>query len=305
MTSRTDSDPRIPFYFTVDFEDIGADMLRFLGIDLSASAREDILWRTYNDIAAFMKSSLGGRPATFFCTGVLGLHAKDLIAQIARDGNEIACHSHFHDAVHRDSPELFARRLAEAVEALENASNSTVLGFRAPMFSVLAEHTRHYRAIADRFAYDSSIIVDAGMPFDEGRYAAITNDGSMRLFPVPAIRKLGAVKHKPGGTFFKFFPLDWTMEALIAARANGLAPISYLHPYEFVSDGRFRLAWPQLKPLGLAKQTYWWARQAQWHMVGNGQIMGKLEALSRRFEHQGNMRDLLASPPGSTPSLRP
>lgn len=299
MTSHTDSGFRHPFYFTVDFEDIGADMLRFLGIDLSASAREDVLWRTYNEINAFMKSSLGGKPATFFCTGVLGLHAKDLIAQIARDGNEIGCHYHFHDAVYKDSPALFDRRLGEAIDALENASNSGVLGFRAPMFSVLATHTQHYRTISDRFKYDSSIIVDAGPTFDESDFAEITNGGAMRLFPITAVQKLSKIRHKPGGTFFKFFPLDWTVDALTAARANGTAPVSYLHPYEFVSDGRFRLTWSQLETLGLAKQAYWWARQAQWHTVGNGRIMSKLAALSQRFAHQGNMRDLLDGPAAS------
>lgn len=305
MNPRADSDSRPPFYFTMDFEDIGADMLRFLDIDLSASAREDILWRTYNDISAFVKSSLGGRPVTFFCTGVLGLHAKDLIAQIAKDGNEIGCHYHYHDAVYKDAPALFDRRLGEAVEALENASNSRVSGFRAPMFSVLADHIQHYGMIANRFEYDSSIIIDAGKTFDENSYAAITNGGALRLFPITAVRKLGRIRHKPGGTFFKFFPVRWSREALAAAQANGTTPLFYVHPYEFVSDGRFRLNWSQLKPLGLARQSYWWARQTQWHTVGNGQVMGKLEALSRSFAHQGNMRDLLSEPRiGAVPTAR-
>lgn len=284
---------RTPFYFTVDFEDIGADMLRGFGIDLSARAREDLLWRTYEDIQSLIKHTLGGRPATFFCTGVLGLYARDLIAQIARDGHEIGCHYHFHDAVAEDAPELVERRVAEAIDALQEASGSEVLGFRAPMFSIRAENVEQYRRLAARFAYDSSLIADVAEGFDEGEFSEISGNGAMRLFPVPAIRKPGGVRHKAGGTFFKLFPLRWTEDALAGASARGMAPVFYLHPYEFVSDGRFRLGLKQLQALGPARQVYWWLRQTQWHNAGNGAVHRKLDRLAARFEHQGPMRDLM------------
>jgi hypothetical protein len=68
-----------------------------------------------------------------------------------------------------------------------------------------------------------------------------------------------------------------------------------MHPYEFTSDGRFRLGWADFAPLGPAKQALWWARQAQWHNVGNGGLVDRLGFLANHFEHQGNMRDLLES----------
>lgn len=292
MTS-SESAKRTPFYLTVDFEDIGADMLRGFGIDLSAKAREALLWRTYQDINGLIARTFGGRPATFFCTGVLGIHARDVIAQIARDGHEIGCHYHFHDAVADDAPELVERRLCEAIEALEAASGSEVLGFRAPMFSIRAENVAQYRKLAARFRYDSSLIADVDSPFDEAGFSDISDDGAMRLFPVPSIRKPGGINHKAGGTFFKLFPLSWTEDALAGAHAGGLAPIFYLHPYEFTSDGRFRLSFKDLAPLGRARQAYWWLRQTQWHNAGNSLVQQKLERLAARFEHQGPMRDLL------------
>lgn len=284
---------RLPFYFTVDFEDIGADMLRGLGIDLSARAREDLLWQTYQDIQRLARATLGDRAITFFCTGVLGEYARDVIAQIARDGHEIACHYHFHDAVCHDGPELVGRRVAEAIDALQEASGSEVLGFRAPMFSIEAGDVQQYRRLAERFAYDSSLIADVGEGFHEPGFADISGDGAMRLFPVPAIQKRAGIRHKAGGTFFKLFPLEWTREALAGAHAQGMAPIFYLHPYEFVSDGRFRLALGQLRQLGPARQTYWWLRQTQWHNAGNRGVHEKLRRLAETFEHQGPMRDLL------------
>lgn len=285
---------RLPFYFSVDFEDIGADMLRFLGIDKTAAARTDELWRSYEDIKSFAEKSLDGRPITFFCTGVLGVYAKDLIAKIAQDGNEIACHYHFHDAVFKDSPDVVDRRLTEAIDALESASNSKIVGFRAPMFSVRREHSEHYRIIARHFRYDSSIIANALNPFDESSYGDITNNGTLKLIPVPMIRKYNKISHKAGGTFFKLLPMEWTVDALSAAHQNGLSPVFYMHPYEFSDDRRFMLSRSDLKPLGILRQNYWWVRQFQWHSVGNSHTRTKLESLARKFVHQGNMRDLLA-----------
>lgn len=284
---------REPFYFSMDFEDIGADMLRSLGLDDSARAREALLWRTYADIQAFVTDHLGGRPVTYFCTGILGRFAPSLIRQIAADGNEIACHYNFHDAVWRDSPEEVARQIDLAIGSLERASQSSVEGFRAPMFSITAGNVEHYRVLASRFRYDSSLIVDVTEGFIEAHYAHLTCDGAMRLFPVPMRRKRG-IRHKAGGTFFKFFPSSWTEQVLSEAARAGLPPLFYIHPYEFTSDARFMLRFSQLKGLGPLKSAFWWARQSQWHLVGNAMVGSKLARLARRFEHQGAMRDLLA-----------
>jgi hypothetical protein len=284
---------RTPFYFTVDFEDIGTDMLRGLGIDMSARAREDLLWRTYQDIRGFAAEHLDGKPLTFFCTGVLGEYAKDVVAQIAADGNEIACHYHFHDPVYRDAPEVVEERLRTAIELLERASGTEVVGFRAPMFSILAEHRGQYQKVAERFRYDSSLIAGLDTPFNEADHHEITGQGRMRLFPVPKVRRMGLVNHKAGGTFFKFFPVSWSAGALQGAYERGLPAVFYIHPYEFCTDGRFMLRHEQLRSLGPVRQTYWWARQLQWHRVGNGWVPDKLAELCARFAHQGNMRDLL------------
>lgn len=283
-----------PVYLTIDFEDIGTDMLRMLGLDPTARAREAVLARTYEDIRTFARDHLGGRPMTFFCTGVLGLYAKDVVAEIARDGHEIACHYHFHDPVFADSPVVVDRRAAEAIESLEAASGSEILGFRAPMFSIRREHVGQYQALARRFRYDSSLIADVDEAFDESAHGEISDSGRMRLFPVPKVRKLRRIGHKAGGTFFKFFPLAWTLDALSRATQAGAPPVFYIHPYEFTSDGRFKLSRRQLAPLGSAKQTYWWLRQSQWHDVGNAAVMAKLKTLAAQTEHQGNMRDLLS-----------
>lgn len=294
MTSSDSSRARTPFYFTVDFEDIGADMLRGLGLDDSARAREDILWRTYADIQAFVAAHMQGRPVTYFCTGVLGRFAPSLIRQIAADGNEIACHYNFHDAVRGDAPDEVKRQVGIAIDSLEIAGQSAVEGFRAPMFSISADNVEQYQALASRFRYDSSLIADVVRGFDEADYAHLTRNGAMRLFPVPMIRK-GRIRHKAGGTFFKFFPTQWSDQALAGAHRAGLPAVFYIHPYEFTRDARFMLGLSQLKGLGAFRGAYWWARQSQWHLAGNAMVPSKLAELARRCEHQGAMRDLLAT----------
>ena len=292
MTFSETETVRSPFYFTVDFEDIGPDMLRGLGLDDTARAREALLMRTYEDIRSFVTERLQGRPVTFFCTGILGRYAKDVIAEISRDGHEIACHYNFHDPVFADAPAVVDRQVAQAIDALQEASGQDVIGFRAPMFSIAAENVEQYRTLAARFRYDSSLIADVDQRFREDAFSNISNDGAMRLLPVPAIRKGGLIRHKAGGTFFKLFPLSWSEEALRLAPSAGVLPIFYIHPYEFTSDGRFRLGLEDLARLGPMKQMYWWLRQTQWHNAGNSGVRRKLDRLTSRFEHQGVLRDV-------------
>ena len=66
----------------------------------------------------------------------------DIVARIAADGHEIACHYFWHDPCRLDPPELFEANLRRAIDALETASGQKTLGFRAPRFSLRPETGR-------------------------------------------------------------------------------------------------------------------------------------------------------------------
>ena len=70
----------------------------------------------------------------------------DIVARIAADGHEIACHYFWHDPCRLDPPDLFEANLRRAIDALEAASGQKTLGFRAPRFSLKPEDQAHFAA---------------------------------------------------------------------------------------------------------------------------------------------------------------
>lgn len=267
---------------SIDFEDFAHDLKRDLGLWPTGPLRIESLWRGYARIEAFLQRQ-GGARATFFSTGVIAEQAPDLIARIASDGHEIACHYHFHDEMDRQTPAEVAGLAARAKAALEDAGNAAVRGFRAPKFRIDKDDPAQYRAIAGLFSYDSSW-------FGPGREAArafLSRMGvpGLRLFPIYAGRLLpGLPALRLGGSYLKLFPLSVARRLVADCRRSGLMPHIYLHPYEFMADGAFCLSRAELAPLGRRKAAYWRLRQAQWHRAGNAGLEDKL---ARLIEGQG------------------
>ena len=100
---------------------------------------------------------------------------------------------------------------------------------------------------------------------------------------------------RPGGSYLKLFPGSVTERALDLAAEGGLAPLVYLHPYEFMADQSFRVARSEMTGMPAGRRLYWAARQAQWHVVGNRGVMEKLRRLARNWRFRGPMRELLAA----------
>ncbi len=277
-------------WLSIDFEDIAHDFRREHGIDPDGPVRREALTAAYETIEAFLRRDLGGVRLTFFTTGVVALKHPEIVARIAADGHEVGCHYHFHDPCRLDPPETFEARLGEAVDALEAASGQKVLGFRAPRFSLDPGCAAHFRALERRLAYDSSL----SMATAAERDAAARAMGLTRLALLP-VAKSGRPAVRAGGSYLKLFPAGVTLGALDRAEAGGLAPLAYLHPYEFVADGSFRVAMRDMAGMGRGRRLYWALRQAQWHWVGNRSVAGKLRAIARIWRLGGPMRDLVGA----------
>ena len=91
---------KIPFYFTIDFEDFYFNNLRLLGHS-SPTFQEKGLFRSYKKIKEIKKKYLQDKPITFFVTAIIANKYPDLIKEIFNDKNEIACHYNFHDKVYK------------------------------------------------------------------------------------------------------------------------------------------------------------------------------------------------------------
>ena len=97
---------KIPFYFSVDFEDFYHDKKRQLG-HLNPDTLEKPLWKSYEKIKKICENLFSNKKITFFSTGILAQKVPDLLSNIAKDGHEIGCHYHYHDSIHLTNKENF------------------------------------------------------------------------------------------------------------------------------------------------------------------------------------------------------
>jgi len=284
---------KMPFYFSIDFEDFYHDSLRALGKQ-SPESQEDALYNSYERIKKIQKKYLSNRPITFFVTGILAKKMPDLISKIYKDGNEISCHYNFHDDIHECSRSELAENLDIAIENIYKITGEKPLGFRAPNFAINEDDLWAYEEISKRFRYDSSY--KTSHKFDElDINKSISNNGEKfneyYVFCMPIINNL--FKIKSGGTYLRLFPVKFILKCLEKTYKMGHVPLIYLHPYELTLNKNFWIKWDELSFLPLNKRLNWWFRQNQWARFGHHKIENKLDKICRHFEHQGPMRNLL------------
>ena len=279
-------------WLSIDFEDIAHDFKREFGIPQDGSLREDALHRSYDAIEAFARNDLAGTRLTFFTTGIVAEKCPDVVARIAADGHEIACHSFWHDPCRLDPPEVFEANLRRAIAALAAASGQKILGFRAPRFSLAAPDRAHFAVLEKLFAYDSSLTLAEGD--DPAALRAATGVTRLALFPVMRRRPApGLPGLRTGGAALKYAPASVTVAGLARAAETGLAPQLYLHPYEFTADRSFRFPVSEMGDLALRRKLFLWARQVHCHVIGNAGVPEKLRSIAAAVEIAGPMRELL------------
>ncbi|WBU63655.1 polysaccharide deacetylase family protein [Paracoccus aerodenitrificans] len=277
-------------HLSIDFEDIAHDQKRDLGLWETGPLRIDALWRSYEEIDGFLSAHGGnrGRHATFFCTGVIASQAPDLIARMAADGHEIACHYYFHDEMDRQSIDVVRDMLARGRDVLQDASGQPVEGFRAPKFRIDRQGVEQYRAVQDIFGYDSSFPTGNLTEIEAFRNRAGLD--RLRILPIYS-GKLAGRSMRLGGSYLKLFPASVGRRLIADAEKAGFAPHIYLHPYEFTPSGAYRLSAAERRPLGLRQSLYWGLRQNQWHMVGNRSLPAKLARLIPKDGLAGRLCD--------------
>lgn len=275
-------------YLSIDFEDFAHDLKRDLGLWQTGPLRAAALWRAYAGIERFLRAH-GGARITFFCTGIIAEQMPDLIARIAADGHEIGCHYHYHDCIDRQTPAAFADHLATALAALRAASGQPVRGFRAPKFRIDRQGCAQYEVLARQVGYDSSYLCTHR---SEARDFAARLSQPLALLPIWSGRIApGLPRMRLGGSYAKLFPMAATERMIAAARAGGMVPHLYLHPYEFTADGDFALSPAELAPLGPGRAALWRARQMQWHRIGNADLPGRLSRLISALGLGGRLCD--------------
>lgn len=209
--------------------------------------------------------------ATFFVLGWVAERHPQLISAIGRGGHEIASHGYGHLPVYRQTPGEFREDIRRAKRVLEDLHATSVVGYRAPTYSIVRGSLWALDVLVDEgYRYDSSIF-----PVYHDRYgipAAPRHPFRFRNglveFPLSTWQGPGIRLPIGGGGYFRLFPYALMRGAFRALERENLPGIFYLHPWDLDSD----------QPLAGVSPLQRW-RQT----VGSARAPRKLERFLREF----------------------
>jgi hypothetical protein len=106
-----------------------------------------------------------------------------------------------------------------------------------------------------------------------------------RLAPGVGVRVMG-------GTYLRVLPTETILRLLREAWSAAYLPHVYLHPYDILDGYEQWSCFAELAELPLPSRCYWWARQHQWHTIGNRSALRKLATIYTEFKHTGPIASL-------------
>ena len=172
--------------------------------------------------------------ATFFTLGAVAKSNPNSIRAIAAQGHEIASHTMHHDKIYELSPNDFLKQEKECKAILEDISESKVVGFRAPYFSITNQSLWALNILSELgYTYDSSI-----SPMQTWRYGiAGTKPGIYRLNSgliefTPSLGNFCSHSYGVGGAYLRIYPYQLTKAALKKSSIHDSPGMFYVHPWE-------------------------------------------------------------------------
>tara|TARA_B100001939_G_scaffold345735_1_gene363010 strand:+ start:14861 stop:15694 length:834 start_codon:yes stop_codon:yes gene_type:complete len=230
------------FYLTIDLEEwyhllYFRDATNFKGDDFFIYKTKEIL----NLLDKYNVKS------TFFVLAELAQNHPSIIKEIHSKGHEISCHGLNHDLVSNKTLKQFKLELIEAKAIIEDIINDTVLGYRAPCFSISDDSLKELSRLG--FKYDSSYIKFSNhrlygqLKMEGYQYNSdlrLTNTNNFTEFQVPTTKFLSFEVPFSGGGYLRIIP--WFLFKMIFKseldKKNEYQ--IFLHPFELYS-GKFIL----------------------------------------------------------------
>jgi len=276
---------KIPFYLSIDFEDLAYDLLRSIGKTPKVSTEALIL--SYNLINEYSKKRLNNKKLTFFTTGTVARTMPDLIKQMIVDGHEVGSHYNLHDLMYKQSNYEIAKNLEIAKESIFKACGKEPIGFRAPIFSITPDRLEIYKEIDKFFQYDSSHIINLDI-YNKDYFDNLEPFKSIDLVEFPIVPKgyiMGKVQIKSGGSFLRIFSKKIIKEVMNYNYINNFTPLIYMHPYDYLSNQEFWVPLNEFAQTKKIKNLILYLRQNQWSRFGNNTVFNKLDYLLNFFEY--------------------
>ena len=226
--------------------------------------------------------------ATCFVLGEVAAAHPATVRKIAGEGHEVACHGYRHELVSRQSRQRFRADIGRAKRLLEDISATSVIGYRAPNFSIGVGQTWAYDILIEEgFRYDSSvypILHDRYGDRDSPRFpyeVRRNRHGGLVEVPIGTTRLLGVNLPIGGGGYFRLLPPALVRGGIKRVNTTEGQPIVfYFHPWELDPD--------QPRP------SMRWRHRFR-HYVGLEKEEAKLSRLLRDFRF-GTIQRIFAIP---------
>jgi polysaccharide deacetylase family protein (PEP-CTERM system associated) len=224
---------------TVDVEDYF--QVQAFADRIPRASWDDIPRRLEGNINWFLQLLETNRiTATFFTLGWIAERHPRMIRQIAGAGHELASHGYDHTRADQLSPAQFREDIRRSRGAIEDISDTAVLGYRAPTFSIGPGNQWAYDVLADEgYRYSSSVYpIRHDLYGDTHASRAPFRPGSGQLWEIPLTtrRLLGQNLPSAGGGYFRLIPYWLWRHNLLHLNTKGDMPcIFYFHPWELDS----------------------------------------------------------------------
>ena len=220
---------REPVTLTIDVETHGSssDSFRFL------TAMEPLL-----EVLAKLDIK-----ATFFVVGEISDQCNELLGNLHSFGHEIALHGNTHTPLQQFTQMEFRNDVKRGRDKLESIIQTSILGYRAPYFSLTKKTLWAPQILSEEnFVYSSSVLPafnpQAGFPFAP-RQPFLWPSGLIE-FPVPTFG-FGPIRVPLlGGAYLRISPLVLVKMARYLQR-NSIGTWTYCHPYDFDEHEEFSI----------------------------------------------------------------
>lgn len=178
--------------------------------------------------------------ATFFVVSEVAKDHPGVVERIADAGHEIASHTHTHRLLTDLSRGTRLDELTRSRRLLAERTGDDVVGFRAPAFDF--PDTFFAELIEAGYEYDSSVSPCRRVPgFYGGDFAvrspspatAVDPSAPDRITEVP-IGVSPGVRLPVSGAWARLLGRRYSLWGTRRIAANGVAPVLYVHPWEFV-----------------------------------------------------------------------
>lgn len=178
--------------------------------------------------------------ATFFALGIIAENDPGLIKRIVDAGHEVATHGFSHRRIFDMTPEEFEEDLLKSKSVIERASGKTILGYRAPEWSLKKSNIWALDIMKKHgFCYDASVVPLThlgGKYFSFPPHQIKTKYGNIIEFPLSTYRCLWERLPFSGGLPMRITPYWHILECTKMINHLGYPVMFYLHPWEFDSE---------------------------------------------------------------------